>query len=130
MYNKFTYFSYVDFLHSFVVPYIPTVRSGGQPAIAMIQPKLNSSLPYEGPITYHLTGESGENFTDTVTTESDGSLKVIFIPSSSTESFSTSRNVPVNFTVWNHLSTYSIKQSVGVVGKYTMNNSNLRTSCT
>ena len=84
--------------------------------MALVYARLNSSSPYEGPLSYHLVGESEENFTDTITTETDGSLKVTFMPSA--ESYS--RDVPVNFTVWNHISTYTTVKFVGVVGKFCM----------
>ena len=65
-------------------------------------------------MTYHLTGESGENFTDTISTKTDGSLKVSFMPSVETRS----KDVLVNFTLWNHISASSTVKSVGVVGEF------------
>jgi hypothetical protein len=103
----------VDYLHSIVVSYIPTVRSGGPPAMALVSARLNSSQPYEGPFTYHLVGENGENFTDVIMTETDGSLKISFMPSAE----SNSKDVRVTFVVKNHISSYSTVKSVGVVGE-------------
>ena len=81
--------------------------------MAFVNARLNSSRPYEGPLTYHLVGENEENFTDIIMTKTDGSLKVSLIPS--VESYS--KDVPVTFKVWNHISSTSTVKSVGVVGK-------------
>ena len=109
----------IDYLHSINVSYIPTVRAGGQPAVALVSARLNNSLPYEGPFTYHLTGKRGENFTDVIMTEIDGSLKVSFMPL--VETYSTSKDVPVTFNVSNHISSHTTVKYVGIVCEYYVN---------
>ncbi len=82
--------------------------------MALVSARLNSSQPYVGPFTYHLVGENGENFTDVIMTETDGSLKISFMPSSVE---SNSKDVRVTFAVKNHISSYSTDKLVGVVGE-------------
>ena len=102
----------LDFINRASVSYIPTIRAGGQSAMAILRTQLNSSSPYEGALSYHLIGENNENLTNIVSTETDGSLKVVFMPF-----VSTSKDVLVTFKVWNHISSFNTQQSVGVVGK-------------
>ena len=109
------YLPSIDYLHSITVAYIPTVRAGGQPAVAWVSARLNSSLPYEGPFTYHLTGEGGKDFTGVIMTVIDGSLNVSFMPS---VELAYSKDVPVTFNVSNHISTSATIKYVGVVGEY------------
>ena len=87
--------------------------------MAWVSARLNSSLPYEGPFTYHLTGEGGKNFTGVIMTVIDGSLNVSFMPVSSVEAYS--KDVPVTFNVNNHISTSASVKYVGVVGEYYVN---------
>ena len=106
--------SLADYIGSVDVRHIPTVRQGVQ-AVATVQPKLNSSLPYGGPLSYHVVGESGENLTDIDTiADSDGSVQLRFMPSTDGSS---SKDVVVTFKIWNHVSSSASSQSVAVVGE-------------
>ena len=83
--------------------------------MAMVYAWLDNSQPYRGPLSYRVVGENGEKFTDTISTETNGSVKVSFTPF--TGSLSASKDVQVTFVVWNPISSIRKTKSVGVVGK-------------
>ena len=106
--------THTGYIGSIDVQHIPTVRLGGQ-AVATVQPKLNSSLPYEGPLSYHIVGERGKNLTYIETIDDlDGSLQLRFMPTSDGIS---SKDTIVTFNIWNHVSSFASSQSVTIVGE-------------
>lgn len=106
---------YTDYIGRVDVDSVPTVRVGSQ-AVANVNPKLRGGLPYAGLLLYHIVGENGENFTDVVTANSDGSLTLQFSPYPDT--ITKSKDVLVTFVFWNHISNSSVRKSLGVVGEF------------
>lgn len=93
----------------------PTVRVGSQ-VMATVNPKQRGGSLYVGPLLYCIVGENEENFTDVVTAHSDGSLTLSFSPYPDT--ITKSKDIVITFKVWNHISSLSVKRSLGIVGKF------------